>query len=127
MIRLLAIPALLCSGFFVGGGVYAYLSKRSLVSLIMSSVFSGCFAGSTYIMIAQPERSIGFCLAATTSLLALAFGAYRMFFVEPTSTAKKHVATTIYSVGLGSSCFYIAVLMAKKLFETQATIHLKGL
>ncbi|GFE53328.1 NADH-quinone oxidoreductase subunit K, putative [Babesia ovis] len=79
MMGLLAVPALLSSGFFVGGGVYAYVAKRSLVSLLVASAFSGMLAGSSYVMMAHPDRCLGYCLAATTSLCALGFGAYRVF------------------------------------------------
>ncbi|CDR96791.1 hypothetical protein BBBOND_0306950 [Babesia bigemina] len=126
MIALFAVPAILCSGFFMGGGVYAYVAKRSAVSLLASAAISGAYAGRccvcdttlyagcSYVILAKPSAYIGFCLAATTSILALGLGCYKLFFEHHSTTAKRNVAVAIYSTGLGTTCFYIAVLFAKK-------------
>ncbi|ORM40046.1 uncharacterized protein BXIN_1822 [Babesia sp. Xinjiang] len=126
MIRVLSVPALLCSGFFLYGGVYAYVSKKSLVSLLVAAAFSGLYAGSAFVIMSQAERHLGYCLAATVSLTALSFGAYRLFSAELPTASKRNWAIGIYSAGLASACFYVAVLCAKKAFEKPASLHLKG-
>ncbi|GBE58861.1 transmembrane 14C [Babesia ovata] len=125
MIAIFVVPAILCSGFFMGGGVYAYVVKRSAASLLASAAISGAYAGCTYVMLARPSAYIGFCLATTTSILALGLGCYKLFVEHHSTTAKRNVAVSIYSTGLASTCFYIAVLFAKKFLVPSDALSLR--
>lgn len=97
----------------MGGGAVAYATKRSVVSLVASSLISAMYGVSFYLTLAYKNTVIGFCIAATASLCALGIGVYQLFFDRSEETRKKHVATAVYSAGLASTFFYHGVLFTK--------------
>ncbi|GIX60949.1 transmembrane 14C [Babesia caballi] len=88
MLTLFVIPGLLCSAFFMGGGVYAYAAKRSVVSLVTAMAFSAMYAGCSYAILANPAGHLGYCLTAAASMFPLGLGSYKLFFQEHSTVGR---------------------------------------